>query len=126
MAGKTQTHSDTVLALVEVGHEVGLFSTAPTGDNDAGVELAGLGYARQAIVFGAKATDVDGHTRKMSNNAAITVGPAGEDWLPAVAFGIFETATGGLKYWDTLAVPKTAANGDRLEFAAGAMVVSED
>jgi hypothetical protein len=126
MAGKTQAHSDTVLGLVTAGHAVGLFSTAPASDNAAGTELAGLGYARQAIAFGAITTDADGHTRKMSNSGVLTFGPAGEAWLQAVAFGLFEIASGALKYWDALPVPKTCASGDRLEFAIGAFVVSED
>ena len=126
MAGKTQSHSDTVLGLIAEGHEVGLFSTAPANDSDAGVELAGDGYERQAITFGEIGTNADGHTREMSNSAVLAFGPSGEAWLEAVAFGVFEAATGELKYWDVLPTPKTCGLGDRLEFAIGALVVSED
>ena len=70
MPGKSQSHTDAVLNVLRgtdltgVAPYVGLFSVAPADDNSAGTELAGNGYARQAITFGAPATDA-GNVRKV-------------------------------------------------------------
>ena len=70
MPGKSQSHTDAVLNVLRgtdltgVAPYVGLFSVAPADDNSAGTELAGNGYARQAITFGAPVTDA-GNVRKV-------------------------------------------------------------
>ncbi len=133
MAGKTQSHTDSVLnvlrniALAGIATPyVGLFSAAPANDGAAGTELVGNGYARQAVAFNAPEADA-GNVRKIVNSAIITFGPASADWLQAVAFGIFDAAAAGnLLYWDSLTTPKTVANGDSAQFAAGALAVKED
>ena len=132
MPGKSQTHTDAVLnvlrgsALAGVTPYVGLFSVAPADDNSAGTELAGNGYARQAISFGAPATDA-GNVRKVANTNNIQFGPALADWSQAVAFGVYDAvANGNLLYWDALTTPKTVLNGDYGQFAAGTLVVKED
>ncbi len=132
MPGKTQSHTDAVLnvlrnvALGGVTPYVGLFSTAPVNDNDAGVELAGNGYARQAITFGAPVTDA-GNVRKISNSNLIQFGPALANWLQAVAFGVFDALNNGnLLYWDALPTPKTVEQDDFGQFAVGTLVVKED
>ena len=72
MPGKSQSYSDAVLnvlretSITGVSPYLGLFSVAPADDSSAGTELAGNGYARQAIVFGAPVTDT-GNLRKISN-----------------------------------------------------------
>jgi hypothetical protein len=59
MPGKSQPYSDAVLnvlrgtSITGVSPYLGLFSVAPADDSSAGTELAGNGYARQAIVFDA-------------------------------------------------------------------------
>jgi hypothetical protein len=132
MPGKSQSHTDAVLnvlrgsALAGVTPYVGLFSVAPADDNSAGTELAGNGYARQAITFGAPATDA-GNVRKVSNTNSIQFGPAQADWDEAVAFGVFDAlANGNLLYWDDLTTAKTVLNGDYGQFATGTLVVKED
>ena len=101
MAGKTNAHSDTVLALVATGHYVGLFSTLPT-DTTSGTELTGDGYARKAFT-GTSPADYAPTGRYIANNAALTFGPASDEWLPVVGFGVFSASTGGApKYWGTL------------------------
>ena len=133
MAGKTQAHTDAVLNVLRAtnitapaGVYVGLFSVAPTSDSNAGTELSGSGYARQAITFGAPAADT-GTVRKVSNSAAITFGPATADWTQAVAFGIYDAATvGNMLYWDALTLPRTIQNGDSGAFSVGSLAVKED
>jgi hypothetical protein len=132
MPGKSQSHTDAVLnilrgsALAGVTPYVGLFSGAPADDASAGTELAGNGYARQAIVFGAPATDA-GNIRKISNTNSIQFGPAQADWSQAVAFGVFDTQAGGnVLYWDALTTSKTVLSGDYGQFAPGTLVVKED
>jgi hypothetical protein len=63
MPGKSQSYSDAVLnvlrgtSITGVSPYLGLFSVAPADDSSAGTELAGNGYARQAITFAAPVTD---------------------------------------------------------------------
>ena len=132
MPGKSQSHTDAVLNVLRgtdltgVAPYVGLFSVAPADDNSAGTELAGNGYARQAITFGAPATDA-GNVRKVANTNNIQFGPALADWLEAVAFGVFDAlANGNLLYWDALTTAKTVLNGDFGQFGVGTLVVKED
>ncbi len=132
MPGKSQSHTDAVLNVLRgttlngVSPYVGLFSAAPANDAAAGTELSGNGYQRQAVTFGAPATDT-GNVRKISNTNNISFGPASEDWLQAVAFGIFDASSGGtLLYWDMLNTPKTIQQDDYGQFAPGTLVVKED
>ena len=132
MPGKTQSHTDAVLnvlrgvALAGVTPYAGLFSAAPADDHSAGTELAGNGYARQAVTFGAAVTDT-GNLRKISNTNNIQFGPALADWPQAVAFGVFDAqSNGNLLYWDVLPTPKTIQQGDFGQFAPGSLVVEED
>ena len=80
MPGKSQSHTDAVLNVLRgtdltgVAPYVGLFSVAPADDNSAGTELAGNGYARQAITFGAPATDA-GNVRKVAEHEHHPVRP---------------------------------------------------
>ena len=135
MPGKTTAQTDAVLNVLRATNitapatvYVGLFSTNPANDGAAGTELTGAGgYARQAVAFGAPATDT-GNVRKISNTGVLTVGPAtGADWAQAVGFGIYDALTlGNLLYWDSLTTPKTVAVGDKAEFAIATLVVKED
>lgn len=132
MPGKSQSHTDAVLNVLRgttlngITPYVGLFSAAPANDAGSGTELAGSGYQRQAITFGAPVTDA-GNVRKVSNTNQITFGPATANWLQAVAFGIFDQQTGGtLLYWDVLTTPKTVEQDDSGQFAPGSLVVKED
>ena len=132
MPGKSQTHTDAVLNLLRgttvngISPFAGLFSTAPADDAAAGAELAGNGYERQAVTFGAPATDT-GNVRKIANTSLISFGPATADWPQAVAFGIFSAVSGGtLLYWDMLNTPKTIQQDDYGQFAPGTLVVKED
>lgn len=131
MPGKSQAHTDAVLNLLRgvavagVTPYVGLFSVAPANDNSAGTELAGNGYARQSITFGAPVADA-GNVRKVANTNNIQFGPALAQWLEAVAFGVFDGAAGALLYWDALPTPKTVEQDDYGQFSPGSLVVKED
>ena len=132
MPGKSQSHTDAVLNvlrgtdLIGVTPYVGLFSVAPADDNSAGTELAGNGYARQAITFAAPATDA-GNVRKVSNTNNLQFGPALADWPQAIAFGVFDAlANGNLLYLDGLTTAKTVLTGDYGQFGVGTLVGKED
>ena len=131
MPGKSQAHTDAVLnvlrgsAVAGVTPYVGLFSVAPADDNSAGTELAGNGYSRQAVTFGAPATDA-GNVRKVANANLIQFGPALVDWSQAVAFGVFASLAGALLYWDILPTPKTVQQDDYGQFGVCTLLVKED
>jgi hypothetical protein len=88
---------------------------APGDDGSAGTELASSGYGRQAITFGTPGP-ATGNAQQVANTNNVQFGPdVGADWLPAVAFGIFDAPTGGnLLYWNTLTAPKTILIIDKL------------
>lgn len=130
MPGKTTSHADNVLNLMRSNNAtafvpyIGLFSVAPS-DAGGGTEISGNGYARSQIAFGAPSSH-DSDTRQVVNTDIIEIGPATADWPQAVAFGIFDAASGGiLRYWDFLATPKTVLNGDYARFNAGDIIVRE-
>ena len=133
MPGKSHAYSGAVLNVLNgnnlpgVTPFIALFSVAPGDDGSAGTELAGSGYGRQAVTFGATGP-ATGNAQQVANTNNIQFGPVvGTDWLPAVAFGIFDAPTGGnLLYWNTLTAPKTIQLGDFGQFALGSLVVEED
>jgi hypothetical protein len=131
MAGKSRSYTDSVLSVLRgtplagITPYVGQFSVAPVDDTDAGTELAGDGYERQAITFGAPATDA-GNVRKVANTISITFGPALAAWPEAVAFGVFDGQAGALLYWDALTAAKTVEQDDSGTFDPGTLVVKED
>ena len=88
---------------------IGLFSVEPDEEGAGGTELTGLGYVRQTIAWNAPAADA------ITNNGAISFGPAGEDWAPIVAWGLWNNAaTPELILTKTLAAPITISNGGTL------------
>ena len=105
-------------------HYLALFSTLPAG-GVAGTELAGGGYARVPITNTTTAwpTAVAG---AKSNGLAIVFAPATVNWAQAVAFGLFDAATGGsLIAAGPLAVAVTVAVGNVVWFPAGSLTISE-
>jgi len=138
MPGKTTAYSDSILNVLRgtarsaITPYVGLFSTAPSSDSDSGTELSGSGYARQAVTFGAP-TAGTGSSRRIANTNQITFGPATAAWATAVAFGIWDAASGGnLLYYGQLldsggnATTKTAAKDDTIVLSVGSLRVEED
>ena len=133
MAGKSRTHTDSVLNILRnvaisgvASPHVGLLSAAPADDSLTGTELSGNGYARQPVTFGAPVTDT-GNVRKISNTATCTFGPASADWLQAVAFAIYDAVSGGsILYWDYLQTAKTVQTADYAAFDIGNLQVKED
>lgn len=114
---------------------VGLLSTAPTADDNPGVELTvANGYARVACTFGAPTGGGASAPREIANTAAVNFGPNSHpttSWATAVAFGLFDAATGGnMLDWNPLLLPdgttvttKTVAAGDTASFAIGLLKV---
>ena len=101
---------------------VGLTSTATT-DADGGTELSGNGYARQSVTFGAPAGDGSG---SVSNSAEVLFPEATGAWSEATHFFIADASTEGNRlYHGELDASRTAALGDQIRFAAGALTVTE-
>lgn len=136
MAAKTNVFQGQVLeaALRNVAYTsptnvyAALFTTAPTdaytSGTPTGVEVSGNAYARQVVTFGAPS----GTPRVSVNSGAVTypaATPSG--WGTVVAFGIFDASTGGnLLYWANLTASKAVAVNDVLQFAIGALTVTEN
>ena len=101
---------------------VGLTSTATT-DADGGTELSGNGYARQSVTFGAPAGDGSG---SVSNSVEVLFPEATGAWSEATHFFIADAVSAGNRlYHGALDASRTAALGDQIRFAIGALTVTE-
>jgi hypothetical protein len=96
---------------------VALYTAAPN-DAGGGTEVAGSGYARQAVAFAA-ATSGDGTT---SNTGSVSFTADGGNWGSITHMAIFTASSGGSMLWHgALAAPRTINNSDTLTFAPGSI-----
>ena len=94
---------------------VGLYTAAPS-DSGGGTEVAGNGYAREAVTFAA-ATSPGGTT---SNSGAVSFTASGGDWGTITHIGIHDASTGGNLLWHgAMTASKIVNDGDTLEFSTG-------
>jgi hypothetical protein len=97
-----------------------LFTAAPS-DSGGGTELSGNGYARQTLTFGA--TSSPGGVA--SNSAAVEFTAAGGNWGSVTHIGIFSASTGGNLLWHgPMTAARTVNDGDKLNFAIGAITTT--
>ena len=96
-----------------------LFTVAPT-DAGGGTEVAGSGYARQAITFGAPSGGA------VANTAAVSFTAAGGNFGTVLAVGIFDALTAGnMLAWDGIA-SAVINDGDTINFPIGDIDVTLD
>jgi hypothetical protein len=96
---------------------VALYTAAPN-DAGGGTEVSGSGYAREAVAFNAAATPA-GTT---SNSGLVSFEASGGSWGTITHMGIFDASTDGNLLWHgELTNSRTIGNGDKLEFAIGAI-----
>jgi hypothetical protein len=97
---------------------VALYTTDPT-DADTGTEVAGNGYVRQSVTFGAPS---NGAT---SNSAAVEFPQATGSWGTVAYIGLRDASSGGnLLYHTALDTSKTISTGDVLRLAIGSLTVT--
>ena len=98
---------------------LGLFTAAPS-DTGGGTEVAGSGYAREAVTF-----TVSGDTA--SNNAAIEFATATGSWGTITHIAVFDASTSGnMVCYAALSASKTIETGDVLRVPAGDLDVTLD
>lgn len=98
---------------------LGLFTAAPS-DTGGGTEVAGSGYAREAVTF-----TVSGDTA--SNNAAIEFATATGSWGTITHVAVFDASTSGnMICYAALTASKTIETGDVLRVPAGDLDVTLD
>jgi hypothetical protein len=129
MAGKKQLHEVAVLntmratTLTSWTPYVALYTVAPT-DTTQGTEVTGGNYARQAVTFG---TPPAGNPASMSNTVAVSW--TNVTWSgTVVAWAICASSTlnaDDAKYW-LGGISKVVAATDTVQFAIGALTVTED
>ena len=79
------------------------------------------GYDRQALTFAAASAG------SAASSDAQSFGPATSDWANATVFAIYDASTAGnVLYYGTLTAARDAAVDDTIEFAIGAITVTED
>lgn len=110
------------LSLPDDGVYLALYTTAPDDAGAGGVEVAGNGYARQAISMALAAT-VGGVSSK-ANDAQILFPAATAAWGTIVAYGILDAAVAGTMRWHrtlTAGEQRAVNNGDQYRVAVGAL-----
>ncbi|WP_374572497.1 hypothetical protein [Phenylobacterium sp.] len=102
------------------GRYLALHTADPTDAGTTG-ELAGNGYARQAITFDAASGG------SAANSSTHTFTASGGDWGTVSHFSIWDASTSGnCLYTGALTTSRTIADGESGTVAAGAIVCSED
>ena len=97
---------------------VALYTTDPT-DADTGTEIAGNGYARQSVTFGAPANGAS------TNSTAVEFPQATGSWGTVAYIGLRDASTGGnLLYHSPLDASKTISTGDVFRISAGNLSVT--
>jgi len=95
-----------------------LYTSDPT-DADAGTEVSGSAYARQAITFGSPSNGVT------TNTAAIEFPQATGSWGTVTHVGIRDAlTTGNLLFHTPLDASKTISTGDVFRVAIGSLSVT--
>ena len=103
-----------------------LFTVAPTNAG-GGTEVSGTGYARIAVPQASWGAPSGNSPASMTNSAIIDFGVAGGSWGTVVAFAQMDAVTSGnLLYWANLGVSQAVANGNDVQFAIGALALTED
>lgn len=103
---------------------VALFTVNPT-DSTAGTEATFGAYARQAVARSAGGWTVAGNNA--SNTAAVTFPECTSGSETITGFAIMTAVTAGdLLYWGNVDTSRAVATGVTLEFAIGAIDVTED
>lgn len=132
MAAKAETLSNALLDHVlsntaytsPAAVYVALYTVAPTATT-SGTEVLTAGgtlYDRQAVTFAAAAS------ASTSNSGAVTFPVAGASWGSVVAAAIVDDGTvgaGNILYFGNLSEAKSVGVGDQLNFAIGALLVTE-
>lgn len=97
---------------------VALYTTDPT-DADTGTEIAGNGYARQSVTFGAPSNGAS------TNSAAVEFPQATGSWGTIAYIGLRDASSGGnLLYHSPLDASKTISTGDVFRISAGNLSVT--
>lgn len=97
---------------------VALYTTDPT-DADTGTEIAGNGYARQSVTFGAPANGAS------TNSTAVEFPQATGSWGTVAYIGLRDASSGGnLLYHSPLDASKTISTGDVFRISAGNLSVT--
>ena len=99
---------------------LGLFTAAPS-DAGGGTEVAGNGYARQDVTFGAAASGTS------SNTAQHTFTASGGNWGSITHFALFDALTvGNMLIWGALTTARPINDGESLVLAIGDLDISLD
>lgn len=100
---------------------VALYTSAPSDSStgsSGGTEVSGNGYSRQSVSWDA-ASGTGGTT---SNSGTVTFTASGGSFGTVTHIGITDASSGGNLLWHgAMTASKTVADGDSLQFAAGAI-----
>ncbi len=103
---------------------IALFTTDPS-ETGGGTEATFTSYARQAVARSAAGWDVTGNVA--SNAAAVTFPEATGGSETITHFGIMDSLTSGtMLFHGALNTSRAVSSGVTLEFAIGAITVTED
>lgn len=100
---------------------VALYTSAPSDSStgsSGGTEVSGNGYSRQSVSWDA----ASGSGGTTSNSGTVTFTASGGSFGTVTHIGITDASSGGNLLWHgAMTASKTVADGDSLQFAAGAI-----
>ena len=105
-------------------HYLALFTASPS-DSGGGTECSGNGYARQQVHFSTASgtggtISNDGTTS--ANGTAVNFTASGGSFGTITHIAIFDASSSGNMLWHgSISTTKTVADGDSLQFVAGAV-----
>lgn len=105
------------------GSWVALFTVLPDALNAGGIEVSGGSYARQPVTFGA--AYAGGPGGMLSNNAMIQFPVATLLWGTIVGYVLYDAVTAGNPLYGNVLTNRIIDVGDRAEFGAGTLIVTE-
>lgn len=122
---KYATGQANALGTAPTAVNIGLYTTAPTSDTDAGTEVSGVNYAR-VDSSGSWGTPSGVAPATVATNTIVQFPTAGAGgWGTVVAFGIFDQS-GNRLYWNNLTASQLVDTNETARFAAGALQLTED
>lgn len=119
LEGKLVEHTLRAVAYTAPAAVYAALYLSDPGETDAGTEVTGTNYARQAVTFGA-------HANGQVANALVTFGVAGAGgWGTITHFGIRDALTAGnLLVYGALTASVTVNENDQVKFNAGDLTVT--
>lgn len=123
LANKVLNHILGVAAYTAPTPYIALYTVMPTATTSGTEVASGTGYSRQSVTFSTSTTGTTSNTNLVSFGPNTTT-----NWGTIVGFAVVDSSTygaGNILYFKAFTDSRTCYIGDRVEFAAGNLTVTE-